>query len=137
MSSDWQETIIIDIPFYDIDLLEVVWHGHYLKYFECARGALLRKLDYDYPQMKESGYAWPVTDVQLRYSHPARYGMKIKVSARIREYDPYLKISYEVRDSETNRRLCKGMTTQVAIRELGGPMELSCPEIFKKKLGVL
>ena len=32
--------IIIRVPFHDVDLMEVVWHGHYAKYFEIARCAL-------------------------------------------------------------------------------------------------
>ena len=36
--------IDIEIPFHDIDMMEVVWHGHYAKYFEISRYALLEKL---------------------------------------------------------------------------------------------
>ncbi|MDB5848103.1 MAG: 4-hydroxybenzoyl-CoA thioesterase [Rhodoferax sp.] len=38
--------------FYDIDPMEIVWHGHYVKYLELARSALLHKFDYDYPRMR-------------------------------------------------------------------------------------
>jgi acyl-CoA thioester hydrolase len=27
----------LDVPFHDVDLQRVVWHGHYYKYFEVAR----------------------------------------------------------------------------------------------------
>ena len=36
-----QETVNIDVPFFDVDMMDVVWHGHYIKYFEVARCALL------------------------------------------------------------------------------------------------
>jgi len=29
-----QADVIIEIPFHDVDTMNVVWHGHYLKYFE-------------------------------------------------------------------------------------------------------
>jgi acyl-CoA thioester hydrolase len=29
------------VPFFDIDTMNVVWHGHYVKYLEVARCALL------------------------------------------------------------------------------------------------
>lgn len=29
------------VPFHDVDMMEVAWHGHYVKYFELARCALL------------------------------------------------------------------------------------------------
>jgi acyl-CoA thioester hydrolase len=48
-----------EIPFHDVDMM--VWHGHYAKYFEIAR-RLLEQIDYNYPQTRDSGYAWPVID---------------------------------------------------------------------------
>ena len=31
----------MQVPFFDVDMLEIVWHGHYVKYLEVARCALL------------------------------------------------------------------------------------------------
>ena len=50
--------------------MEVVWHGHYVKYLEIVRGVLLDSIDYNYAQMKASGYLWPVIDLHLRYVAP-------------------------------------------------------------------
>ena len=61
------------IPFHDLDPMEVVWHGNYARYFEYARSALLQSFNYDYPQMGESGYAWPVIDLTVRYVRPLVY----------------------------------------------------------------
>ena len=47
--------ITLTIPFYDLDPLEIVWHGNYARYFEQARCALLDKIGYNYNAMKESG----------------------------------------------------------------------------------
>src|SRR5262249_969783 len=63
----------IEVDFYDVDAMEVTWHGHYVKYFERARCALLRKIGYDYPEMRDSGYAWPIVDCRLRYVGATRY----------------------------------------------------------------
>ena len=32
-----QAEIELLVPFFDVDMMEVVWHGHYVKYFEEAR----------------------------------------------------------------------------------------------------
>ncbi len=47
--------------------MHVVWHGHYLKYFEIARCKLLDQFHYNYNQMRDSGYAWPVIESHVRY----------------------------------------------------------------------
>ena len=41
-----QAEIELQVPSFDVDMMEVVWHGHYVKYFEQARCALLDKLVY-------------------------------------------------------------------------------------------
>ena len=34
--------VTLKVPFYDLDPMQIVWHGHYLKYFDIARSELLR-----------------------------------------------------------------------------------------------
>jgi acyl-CoA thioester hydrolase len=56
----------IRVPFFDVDSIHVVWHGHYVKYLEQARCELLDLLGHNYDAMRASGYAWPVIDLHLR-----------------------------------------------------------------------
>ena len=88
-----QTSVDLEIPFHDVDMMSVVWHGHYAKYFEIARCALLEKIDYNYPQMRDSGYAWPVIDLNMRYIKPAVFGQVITVRAHIIEWENRLKIT--------------------------------------------
>lgn len=126
--------IIVDVPFHDVDAMEVVWHGHYVKYFEHARTELLRQIDYDYPQMRISGYAWPVVECYLKYVRPARYGNRLKVRAELREYENRLKIAYEIRDTARDERLTKGYTVQVAVCIGNGELQYVSPECILSKL---
>ena len=43
------------VPFFDVDTMNVVWHGHYVKYLEVARCALLDKIGHNYTAMLEAG----------------------------------------------------------------------------------
>lgn len=127
-------TVEVEVPFHDVDVMEVVWHGHYVKYLEIARCALLRLFDYDYPQMKESGYAWPIVECQLKYVRPAKFGQVVKVKATLVEFENRLRISYEVRDKVSGERLTKGLTTQVAVDVATRELQLVSPPIVEKKL---
>ena len=91
--------IIVEVPFFDVDPMGVAWHGHYVKYCELARCALLETFDYNYRQMQESGYAWPVIELKLRYARPARLGQKLRVRATLREYELRLKIEFSITDA--------------------------------------
>lgn len=123
------------VPFYDVDVMEVVWHGHYVKYLEVARCALLQTFDYDYPQMRASGYAWPIVECQLKYVRPARYGQRIKIRASLIEYENRLRIDYLLTDAATDERIAKALTTQVAVELSSGEMLFASPAVLFERLG--
>jgi acyl-CoA thioester hydrolase len=120
-------SVILDIPFHDIDSMGVVWHGHYVKYLEIARTALMRQVDLDVPQMMATGYLWPVVDCRLKYIHPIRYGQIVRVEAHLLEYENRLKISYLLTDAGTGERLTRATTIQVAILAVTGEMLFENP----------
>jgi len=118
------------VPFFDVDTMHVVWHGHYVKYLEVARCALLDKLGHNYTHMLESGYAWPVIDLQLRYVRGAVFGQRINVRASLVEWENRLKIDYLITDKATGERLTRASTVQVAVRIEDREMQLACPKVF-------
>jgi acyl-CoA thioester hydrolase len=128
--------VLVKIPFYDVDLMGVAWHGHYAKYFEIARCALLDKFGYSYKEMKESGFSWPVIELKLRYAHPARLGQTIKIEAALREFELRLKINYLITDAKTGARLSKGHSIQVPVDMQTEKMMFSAPPVLYEKLGI-
>lgn len=134
--SRWQHSIEVEVPFHDVDVMGIAWHGHYAKYFEIARCALLDTVDYNYPQMKASGYAWPVIDMHIRYVQPLLFQQKVRVDCWISEYEYRLKINYLVSDIDSGRRLTKGHTIQVAVNMENEELCLASPAVLLEKLGV-
>lgn len=126
--------VIIDVPFHDVDTMNVVWHGHYLKYFEIARCKLLDQFDYNYNQMKDSGYAWPVIESYVRYAQGIIFGQHIRVRAILKEWENRLKIEYQIFDAESGKRLTKGFTSQVAVEIETREMCFQSPQIFLDRL---
>ena len=126
----------LTVPFYDIDLLGIAWHGHYCKYVEIARCAMLDKINYGYMAMKATGNVWPIVDLQLRFVRPARFGQRIRVSAELVEWEYRMKIKYLITDAETGAVLAKGHTIQAAVDASTGEMSYASPEVFLKRLGI-
>jgi acyl-CoA thioester hydrolase len=118
------------VPFFDIDSMNVVWHGHYVKYLEVARCALLDKIGHNYSAMSDSGYAWPVIDLQLRYVRGAVFGQKLNVRANLVEWENRLKINYLISDVETGERLTRAVSVQVAVSMHNREMQLASPKVF-------
>lgn len=124
----------IEIPFYDVDPMQIVWHGNYVKYFEKARYHLLDLIDYNYRQMQQSGYAWPVVDLRVKYIKSIVFAQKIKVLATIVESEYGLKIDFLITDSQDGTKLCTGFSKQVAVDMQRGEMCLTSPAILHEKL---
>ena len=132
----WQTHVDILIPFHDVDAMGIVWHGHYLKYFEIARCALLESIGYNYRQMGESGYSWPVVGVRVRYPAPARFGQRVRVHAAIKEFEHRLRIAYVITDAGTGKRLTRGSTVQVAVDLTTNEVCFASPRVLLERLGV-
>jgi acyl-CoA thioester hydrolase len=127
--------IAVSPAFHDLDPMEVVWHGHYVKYLELARCALLQSFDYDYPQMRASGYFWPIVDLRTKYLRPARFGQRLRVTARLLEWELRLKIGYEIRDADTGEAITRAETIQVAVDIATGEMQFASPPALRARLG--
>jgi acyl-CoA thioester hydrolase len=120
--------------FYDIDPMQVVWHGNYVRYFEQVRGLLLDKIDYNYPAMEQSGYLWPIVDMRIKFVRPVRYQQRILVQATLLEYENRLKIAYQCRDIESGEVLTKAHTVQVAVTAATQELNLESPAILLDKV---
>lgn len=128
--------ILLTPAFHDLDPMDVVWHGNYLRYFEQARCALLQQIDYDYPQMRASGFAWPIVDIRVKYVRPLRYGQSVIVRATFAEWEHRLKIVYEARDAASGQRLTRGYSIQVAVDIATQEMLYVSPPVLLERLGV-
>jgi acyl-CoA thioester hydrolase len=125
-----QSEIEVLVPFFDVDSMDIVWHGHYVKYLEVARCALLDRIGHNYQQMRDAGYGWPIIDLQLRYVRPARFNQRISVRADLVEWENRLKINYLIRDVETGERLTRASSVQVAVEIASREMLLASPTVF-------
>lgn len=133
---DWSAEVELQVQFFDLDPMNIVWHGNYVKYLEVARCALLDSIGYNYTQMKESGYAWPIIDLHVRYVGSARFDQRIRLRATIVEWENRLKVDYLITDAASGKRLTRATTTQVAVDLASGEMCFVSPPVLFEKLGV-
>ena len=133
----WKATAEVIVQFYDLDPMQVVWHGNYVHYLEIVRCELFNQIGYNYEEMKASGFAWPIIDMHIRYAGPAQFNQRLVLSAEIVEWENRLKIKYEISDALTGKRLTRANTTQVAVNMETGTMCFVSPSVLLKKLGVL
>jgi acyl-CoA thioester hydrolase len=128
--------IELQVQFYDLDPLGVVWHGNYARFLEQARCALLETIGYNYDQMRDSGYAWPVIDMHVRFVRPATFGQRLNVRAELIEWENRMKLRYGITDAQSGRRVSTASTTQVAVDLASKEMCFVPPAILFEKLGL-
>lgn len=125
----------IRVPFYDIDLMRVVWHGHYVKYFEEARCAFFESLGMSYLDMEKAGFLLPVVSLEIKYIRPAVFRQRIGVDvAPDPDFENLLKLRYTVVDIETGEKLCKGVTRQAAVDRETRSLRFLLPGPFVRRL---
>lgn len=124
----------ITVQFYDLDPMNVVWHGNYIKYMETARCELLAKIGYDYDDMRRDGVAYPVATMDLKFIKPCTFNQKLKVLTSVEEIEPCLIIKYLILDAESGEKLFKAKTMQICIDMMTKESLYSAPNRLKEKL---
>lgn len=127
-------SVDIQIQFYHLDPLEIVWHGNYPRFLEKARCALLDKIGYNYEEMRNSGYAWPIVDMRIKYVKSAYFKQVITVVAELKEYENRMVIDYRIKDAATGELITKAQTKMVALEIESGEMQFESPDIFIQKV---
>ena len=122
------------VEFFDLDPLQVVWHGNYLNYFEIGRRTLLDKIGYGYYEMAKSGYAFPVVEVSAKYVAPLRHRDRARIRAVLEEYENRLMIRFEIRNAQTGILTTRGVTTQMAFDLKAGESCFVCPPALTEKI---
>jgi acyl-CoA thioester hydrolase len=108
-------SVDVVVPFHDVDLAGVVWHGHYMKYLENARWAVMERIGFDLETMMSSGYLWPIVSVEVKYVRAVRYGDRLRVRASLVEWETRLGINYVLVDTQDDARVGRARTLQVAV----------------------
>lgn len=120
--------------FYDLDPMNIVWHGNYPRFLELGRMAVMNKIGYGYNEMVESGYAWPIIDLRMRYARPMKLEHPVKITAGIVEWENTLRVTYLITEVEGGARVMRASSSQVALKIGTQDMLWVAPPILREKL---
>jgi acyl-CoA thioester hydrolase len=113
-------TVTFDVRFPEVDSYGVVWHGHYVQYFEVARNALCAALGLTPADALAHGYKVPITKVSMELKRPARLDDRLAVTATLAPPETAkLSMRYEIRREPGGELLAAGSTEQVVLDPSG------------------
>ena len=119
----------LEIPFHHVDVLGIAWHGHYPKYLDLARTALLRARRLDAEDLRTLGFRFVVSESFLHHASPLRYADRVRVTAWLGEVESRIDILYQLHDLTSGALAAEGWTSFVTIRADGTLCLETPPEI--------
>ncbi len=111
----FQSEYEIKVSFEDLDPMNVVWHGNYMRYMEQARCDLFSKLNYTYINMKEDGFLYPVAKMKVKYIKPAEFQDELTIKTELISIDPALDIKYSIFNKKTGEKIFEASTLQIGV----------------------
>lgn len=110
------------VRYSETDRMGVVYHGHYIAWFEVGRTEYCRAAGMPYRVLEDSGLLILVTAVECKYRRSARYDDEVRVATSLSELASRgLAFAYEVFDAE-DQLLAQGSTRHVFADASGKPV---------------
>ena len=120
------------VRFNEADPLGIVWHGHYLRYFEDGREAFGKEYGISYLDVYKEGFAIPVVSIHCDYKKPLRYGESVIVLVTyINSPAAKLQFEYKIFEANTKELVATGSSTQVFVDIKEFQLHLTNPSFFE------
>src|ERR1700712_4146669 len=120
------------VRFNEADPLGIVWHGHYIRYFEDGRESFGRDHGLGYLDMYRQGFITPVVSVECDFKKSLRFGDKVIVESI---YVPCeaakIKFKYRLFNSKTGELVATGSSVQVFLDKGTSVLQLNNPPFFE------
>jgi len=127
--------IRLKVPFHDLDPLRIVWHGHYMKYFDMARFGLFEACGIDlYRWMSEDNYVFPVTRTAVKHIAPLGPNEAFVCRATVTEAAYKIVMQFEIRRLPGGELCTRASSEQVAVRLPDMALEFEIPAAIRRAL---
>ncbi|MDP4282750.1 MAG: acyl-CoA thioesterase [Bacteroidota bacterium] len=120
----------ITVRFSEVDSMKIVWHGHYLKYFEDGRESFGNKYNLGYMDVYKHNVMIPIVKVTCDYKKTLVYGDTIVVETRfVNSEAAKISFEYSIYRKGDEEIIATGSTMQVFLTP-EGELILTPPPFF-------
>jgi acyl-CoA thioester hydrolase len=121
----------VNVRFNEVDSLGIVWHGHYIKFFEDGREAFGKAYELGYLDVYKAGYATPLVNINVDYKKTVAYGDSLIIETTFIN-SPAAKVIFHYRIFRTsdNELVATGSSIQVFVT-LDHQLYITIPEFFE------
>lgn len=125
------------VRFNEADPLGIVWHGHYIKYFEDGREGFGHRYDLTYLDIFNHGFFVPIVNINCDFKKTLKYGQEAIVETMFVDcLAAKIIFNFRIVTPDTNQLVATGSSTQVFLDKQNNQLQLSNPDFFlewKKK----
>ena len=123
----------LQVRFHEVDAYGVVWHGHYMGWFETGRNDLTQRFQMGPLQLKETKFLAPVVELDCQFKLPATFGASLIIQTTMERTEvAKLIFHYRVLHQESRKVLATGSTTHVLTDLKGNLLYRVPPEVLER-----
>ena len=130
----------VKVRFSEIDSMQIVWHGEYVRYFEDGRESFGKHYGLGYMDIYREGYMVPIVDLNCQFKQPLSFGEEVIIETRYISCEAAkIQFEYVLYRATDNNIVATGSTTQVFLNK-DKELELITPTFYqewKKKWNIL
>jgi acyl-CoA thioester hydrolase len=135
MKSPRSTSVQLQVPYYDVDILQVVWNGNYFKYFEVARQAFFKDCGLNLlSYMNQKKIVFPVIRSMIKHIRPLRLDDEFICTASLKEAKIKIVLDFEIRLTLNGLVCARGQSEQVALLVPKMEMAFKIPEDIQEAL---
>ncbi len=122
----------IRVRFNEADPLGIVWHGHYIRYFEDGREDFGNHYGIGYLDIYKQGFVTPVVNIDCSFKKSLRYGDQVLIETTYTPCDAAkLLFSYRLFNPKTQELVATGNSVQVFLDKEFSTLQLQNPAFFE------
>lgn len=126
-------TTEILIRFNEADPLGIVWHGHYIRYFEDGREAFGKKYGIGYMDFIKENIVIPIVHTECNYKRSLRFGDSVLVESIYKPTEAAkIVFDYKLYKAADGLLVATGSTTQVFLDKESQTLLLNNPAFFEE-----
>lgn len=123
---------VLRVRFSEVDSMEIVWHGEYVRYMEDGREAFGRRYGIGYEEIRKAGYMVPIVELNLQYKQSLRYGDSVLIETRyIATEAAKIQFEYVLYRESDKAVVAVGSSLQAFVNQQTGMLELNNPDFYQ------
>ena len=132
MKNELINRVEVLVRFNEADPLGIVWHGHYIRYFEDGREAFGNKYGVGYLDFYKNGFIVPIVSIKCDYKRSLRYGDRVIVETRFLPTEAAkMNFNYFLYNAATDELVATGSSVQVFLDKEKSELQLINPPFFQ------